>query len=116
VITDRVAEQAGLLAHYPPSKNWMKNEYVYVVWFRDFEHEPEDQDYEWPACFVIRAASEEAALQWGDFLSKRHSQQNPTRQILQSHVEVADRAADPAISSLPIVEFAVDASDEHIGW
>ena len=40
----------------------MQAEFEYVVWFQDPSMPPDDEDFEWPAVFVIVADSSEAAL------------------------------------------------------
>ncbi|MEU3457795.1 hypothetical protein ABZ671_30020 [Micromonospora sp. NPDC006766] len=66
--------------------------YVYVVWFRDPSLPTDHEDHEWPAVFLVDAASEEAARSWGDRLAK-------------------DRAA-----RLPVVPHRVEATDDELGW
>lgn len=39
-------------------------QFVYVAWFRDSRFALEDQDAEWPACFVIQAPSAPDAKAW----------------------------------------------------
>jgi hypothetical protein len=82
----------------------------YVVWFRNPAFAPDDQDYEWPACFVIEAESQAAAHEWGDRLARSHAAR-ASETFLRSTVEFSkgDRR-------LPIVRVGEEASDEKIGW
>lgn len=86
--------------------------FLYTVWISDSEHESEDQDREWPACLLIRAASEVDALSWGDYLSRRHSEARPEHQLLRSNVDRVE--SDLAV--VPIVEAGIEVPDEYLSW
>jgi hypothetical protein len=47
--------------------------FEYVAWFRNTAFAPDDQDYEWPACFTIQGQSPESALEWGDRLARSYA-------------------------------------------
>jgi hypothetical protein len=82
----------------------------YVAWFRDPALPPEDQDYEWPACFIIDAQSPETAHEWGDRLARSYAPR--ARQVFRwSRVEPSK--GDPR---LPTVAVGEEASDQKIGW
>ncbi len=85
--------------------------YLYTAWFRDPRLAADDQDYEWPACFVVEAESADAARAWGDVLAKRRALRRG-EVFLSSEAGVADASAD----SLPRVAHGVEVSDGHIGW
>jgi hypothetical protein len=93
----------------------MSTRYVYRGWFRDLSTTPDDQDYEWPACFVIVATSAEEALHWGDHLSKSFSKRRGTEVFLWGAVEDVT-VAEGDISSLPVVPAGYEATDSDIGW
>ena len=89
--------------------------YVYTAWFRDTRMPPDDQDYEWPACFLIEAATADEALSWGDRLARGFSERRVTEVYLSSHVE-DESEADGDLSKLPVVRVGYEASDMEIGW
>ncbi|MEO8290463.1 MAG: hypothetical protein ABI649_05645 [Gaiellaceae bacterium] len=62
--------------------------YEYVAWFRDERLPPDDQDYEWPAVFIVVADSAEAALAWGDRLAADYAQALSER-FIHSGAELA---------------------------
>jgi len=61
--------------------------YWYVAWFRDTTQPADDQDYEWPDCILIDAASADLAKLWGDELSRRFSRNQETELFLWSKTE-----------------------------
>lgn len=86
--------------------------FCYVAWFRDLKLAPDDQDYEWPACFYIHAPDAGAALQWGDVLARKRAAACPDEDFLRSYI-------DPTASGsaeLPQVTYGQDAPRELIGW
>jgi hypothetical protein len=96
--------------------------FLYSVWFRDLLGDSDDQDYEWVACFRIRATTETAAKAWGDFLAQKRACRIPSEVVLHSSVE-ADCAEElrPAFDNynslrLPIVHDGEEATDDQIGW
>lgn len=40
--------------------------FEYTAWLRDTRLPPDDEDYEWPAVFLVLAATPEDARAWGD--------------------------------------------------
>lgn len=89
--------------------------FVYTVWFRNPSLPPEDQDHEWPACFVVESATEQAALAWGDHLARRYGKKSG-QLFVSSRVEAADDADLPGVEMLPLVSDGQDATDDEIGW
>lgn len=82
--------------------------FEYVAWFRDPAMRSDDQ--EWPACFLIEAQSPEAALEWGDRLSR-------SRAIRASEIFLWSRIGPTSGDArLPIVLVGEEASDRKIGW
>ncbi len=88
--------------------------FVYSVWFRNPHTTPDDQDYEWVACFVIKAADSQAALAWGDRLAQRYARRVGD-DFLRSDVEDSALAVEN-VDTLPMVEDGEDATDAIIGW
>lgn len=87
-------------------------EYQYVACFRDRTAQPDDQDYEWPACFVVDAADARAAQEWGDWLAAGYSRRHEGCEFLRSYLD-----ADPwAYGRVPRVTVGEDAPDDVIGW
>jgi hypothetical protein len=87
--------------------------FVYRVWFRDHDASPDEQDYEWVACFVVDAASDEEARGWGDHLARDYSRRIGHEEFLHSDVEPAD---DVAREQLPVIAAGYAATDGEIGW
>lgn len=86
---------------------------VYVAWFRDESLEKDDQDYEWPACFVINSENSKDAVKWGDILSKKYSNKW-NQKFIKSYID--EDAKESEFEKLPIVEYGEYATDEFIGW
>ncbi len=89
--------------------------FMYAAWFRDSTKEVGDPDHEWPACFMVDAPDADQALAWGDHLATRFSRRLGTELFLKSSIVEAGLAAGD-LSTLPVVAFGHDASDEEIGW
>ena len=89
--------------------------FEYAAWFRDSTVTPDDEDYEWPAVFVVTAPSAALATEWGDRLATSFSSRRETEKFLWSSVEV-EVANDGPASKLPVVAYGEDATDEFIGW
>lgn len=85
---------------------------LYTAWFRDRCASSDDQDVEWPACFVVIAATEAEAQSWGDHLAHSFGRRRGTEEFLRSDVEPACPNAD----GLPVVGVGYEASDGEIGW
>lgn len=47
--------------------------FIYTVWFRDPSLLSDDQDYEWPASFIVDAPSVVHATTWGDHLASKYA-------------------------------------------
>lgn len=93
----------------------IQNAYVYCAWFRDTNADSDDQDSEWPACFVVEASTATDALAWGDVLAKDYARRRVSEVYLRSNIEKSEMAAGDR-ASLPVVPAGHHASDEEIGW
>jgi hypothetical protein len=87
--------------------------FEYAAWFRDSMFEPDGEDYEWPAVFIVVAPTAMLAQEWGDALAKSFSERREDQQYLWSSVEIAD---DQTARGLPNVAYGEVASDDFIGW
>ena len=86
----------------------------YSVWFRNKEADPSDQDYEWVASFIVDAPSAPDAKRWGDELSRSYASRNSTNEYRSS--EAFPISNPKSAAELPVVEYGVTVSDQHIGW
>lgn len=87
-------------------------DYQYVAWFRDHTLASDEQDYEWPACFVIEAADAAEARRWGDHLASDYSRSREGREFLRSDLD-PDHWEDGQATRIKTGE---DPTDELIGW
>jgi len=88
--------------------------YVYTAWFRDELAVADDEDREWPACFVIEAPNAAEARTWGDHLAQAFSRRRGTETFVQSEVALQDTAG--ALAKLPTIPVGHEATDAEIGW
>ena len=87
-------------------------DFQYVAWFRSHTLKPDDQDYEWCACFVVVAEDENAAGQWGDQLARDYSGRSGTEEFLRSHFD-----SHPwKLGEVARVTLFEKVPDEVIGW
>lgn len=86
--------------------------YLYTAWFRDELARTDDENYEWPACFLVEACTPSDAQSWGDHLSASFSRRRGTERFLRSHVELAEEAME----GVPVVQEGHEATDAEIGW
>ncbi len=89
--------------------------FAYSVWFRDTRLPPDDQDYEWPACYVVEATDAQAALNWGDHLARKHESENG-EVCLRSDVEADDVCDLPGIDALPVVRDGAPGGYRRVDW
>lgn len=87
-------------------------EYLYTAWFQNQDREPIDQDYEWPACFLVSAESEAEARSWGNHLAIQYSSNNSSEVFLKSSAKLTKEDN----IDLPKVRFGIEASEAYIGW
>lgn len=91
----------------------------YTVWFRNLlldPNDPEDQDYEWPACIIIEAQSCEQAIEWGNHLVRRYLRDNANEGFISSDVELYSKDSKIDDSQSPRIKYGYEASDDEIGW
>ncbi len=84
--------------------------FEYVAWFRNPAFPSDDQDYEWPACFLVEAESAAAAQEWGDRLARSYAAR-ASEMFLSSRVEPSK--GDPW---RPTMEVGDEDGDRRIGW
>jgi hypothetical protein len=89
--------------------------FVYTAWFRNPQFLPDEQDHEWPACFVIEAPDGAGAKAWGDHLAADYARRTD-QPFLSSSVEPLEGEEGPATDALPHVPYGHEATDEEIGW
>ncbi len=90
----------------------MMPDYQYVAWFCDHSRQPDDQDYEWPACFVIAAADDREAQASGDRLASDYSHRHRGCEFLRSYLDPEQWREGDA----PRVVAGDAVRDEVIGW
>jgi hypothetical protein len=90
-----------------------RRSFEYCVWLRDAHRPPDDEDHEWPAVFVVRAADERAAQTWGDWLAHDYCRRVPEASFISSSVEPAKAST---LQQVPIIEDGERASDNKLGW
>lgn len=93
-------------------------QFMYVAWFRTSRVPVDDQDAQWPACFVIRAATASGAQAWGDQLARGMCSRRPDETFLWSRVDARDdpRYSEQNWAQTSEIVFGRWASDEEIGW
>ena len=87
--------------------------FLFTVWFRDSSMTPDEEDYEWPACFEVLAASIELASNWGLHVTHSYLSRKPNLSLL--HHSTTERSTGIS-GELPVVRYGMDASDSEIGW
>ncbi len=89
--------------------------FIYCAWFRDAALPADDQDHEWPACFIIEASDGEVALRWGNHLAVAYARRSGTLSFFKG--EVQDHCVSEGdLSGLPIIPEGYEPSDSEIGW
>jgi len=73
---------------------------------------PDEEDYEWPACFEVLAVSPELALNWGLHLVHSYLSKKPGLSLLNHSIEQSPLAS----GKLPVVTYGTNAADSEIGW
>ena len=89
--------------------------FLYTAWFRDLSMPQDEQDHEWPACFLVEAQVSLAARSRGDELVKRYVARQSNVAFLRATVEDA-RSAEGDLSTLPILRIGEELSDRDVGW
>jgi hypothetical protein len=93
----------------------MQKRFAYCAWFRDLTARDDDPDLEWPACFIVQAATSEDALKWGDHLSLNYSRRCGTELFLRSDVQDMSHA-EGDWTTQPVIPAGYEAGDADIGW
>ncbi len=93
----------------------MDNSYIYTAWLRDNNSKPEDQDFEFPACLVIKAKSDSMAKEWGDKIFKKYVDRNLEIEFLKSEISSRDSYEDSNLSEVPVIEYGYEPTDAEIG-
>ena len=87
--------------------------YLYTVWLRDSELIPTDEDYEFPACFLVEAQTTTQARNWGDLCAKSHCDNSDNEHaFLTSSVELAGR---DVYRDLISIRYGEHVSDDKFG-
>jgi hypothetical protein len=109
--------EGGALHHddSPREARFTMTRFLYVVWFQVPRLPPNDQGYEWPACFLIHGETPESAQEWGDHLANGYSK-SAGEVFLRSSIEPSVPGEDPANDALPKIHEGQEASRDHIGW
>ena len=87
--------------------------YLFTAWFQDSLLPPDDEDFEWPACFIIEAENQNDALLWGRELAEDYCRRRASETLLHCGIDLAE---EDEILTLPLVVFGQSVEDEHIGW
>lgn len=89
--------------------------YMYTAWLCNPRLPTEDQDREWPACFLVDAVDGASAQRWGDFFALRWASRHG-EPFLWSKAELVAQPVSDELQRLPIVPDGREATDEEIGW
>ena len=90
-------------------------QWLYCAWFQNSLLDPNDQDYQWPACILVESEDAIKALSWGDHLVRRYSIVNPNELFIKSNIEPADLNVIND-DYLPKIIYGQEATDKEIGW
>jgi hypothetical protein len=90
----------------------MDQAFEYVAWFRNESLDPDDEDHEWPAVFVVISTNADKAKRWGDVLASSYAARVETETFLWSSTEPVTEPHP----KLPIVRHGESATDDYIGW
>ncbi|HEY3545333.1 MAG TPA: hypothetical protein VGK17_04485 [Propionicimonas sp.] len=88
---------------------------LYTAWLTDPQLPPDDEDREWPACFIVVAADQESARQRGDHLAREYATSSG-QVFTRSAVEAVSPGADAEVDRLPVIRQGEEAPDEQVGW
>lgn len=89
--------------------------YMYTAWFRNPRLPADDQDHEWPACFLVDALDGVRAQRWGDHLAVRWADRHGEL-FVGSKAEPVAQPVSNEIQRLPVVPDGHEATDQEIGW
>lgn len=91
-------------------------EFIFTALLRDNDLQPEDQDFEFPACFIVEAESKAKALSWGNDITLEHCLSNPKHELINTVVESSKNYPAHVLEELPKIEFGFMPSENQIGW
>ncbi len=91
-------------------------EFIFTALLRDNNLQPEDQDFEFPASFIVEAESKTKALSWGNDVTLEHCLNNSTHEPLNTVIESANNYPSHALEKLPKIKCGFMPSEEQIGW
>jgi len=90
--------------------------FIFTALLRDKQLDPEDQDYEFPVCFIIEASNENKALSWGNDVTFEHCINNPEHELVNTVVESSGNYPLHVLDTLPKIKFGFMPTGEYIGW
>ena len=91
-------------------------EFIFTALLRDNDLQPEDEDFEFPACFIVEAGSKAKALSWGNDVTADHCLNNPAHELFSTAVESPNNYPSHVLEDLPKVKYGFMPSEEYIGW
>jgi hypothetical protein len=90
--------------------------FLYTAWFRNRRLPPEDQDYEWPACFLVTAETATEAQAWGDHLATSFASRRDDEVFLRSDIDETESGGESGSLRVPVIPCGYEATDGEIGW
>lgn len=66
----------------------------YTAWVRDNRLPSDDQDFEWPLCFIIEGQTEISAREWGDLVARKYAY-DTKEEFVSSTIVPADAELSP---------------------
>ena len=90
--------------------------FVFTALLKDNDLQPEDQDFEFPACFIVEAESKAKALSWGNDVTLEHCLRNPAHKLIDTVVESSNNYAAHVLEKLPKIKYGFMPSEEYLGW
>jgi len=91
-------------------------DFVFAALLKDNDLQPEDQDFEFPACFIIEAENKSKALSWGNDVTVEHCLSNPSHELINTVVESPNNYPSHVLEKLPRIKYGFMPSEEYIGW
>ena len=66
----------------------------YTAWIRNNRLPNDDQDFEWPLCFIIEGQAEISAREWGDLVARKYAY-DEKEEFVSSTIVPADAELSP---------------------
>jgi hypothetical protein len=88
--------------------------YMYTVWVSDKNLSSNNEDENFPACFIFEEKTIESAYQLGDRLSKKYIEENSEYIFLESVLEPIENYENFNLKNIPRYKYNDDYSD--FGW